>query len=59
MYAQKNVDLLCCIGSGPNVAAALDSSATGIDGCKAVESINTYMCMFTYVSVCVNVRTVF
>ena len=45
MYAQTNIGLLCCVGSGSNVAAAVDSSATGIEEYKIVESMNTYMCM--------------
>jgi len=75
MYAQTTVGLLCYVGSGSNVTAALDSSATGIDECKAVKTINTYtsMCMCVRarararararvcvcVCVCVNVRNVF
>ena len=54
MYAQTNVGLLCCVASGSNVPAALDSSATGIGECKAVETINTYMCMYVFVCVFVH-----
>jgi len=59
MYAQTNVGLLCCVASGSNVAAALDSSATGIDEYEAVETIYTYVYVYVYVCVCVNVRNVF
>jgi hypothetical protein len=39
MYTQTNVGLLCYVGSGSNVAVALDGAATGI-GIRITQALN-------------------